>query len=340
MHCIDHNSLLQSFAPNDPNFFGLDPNLEGPGEWRTGDVMKLVVLIGDAPPHDAEPFTDFALDDLVSAANAKQINIVSVSIGADSEMIDAFTDLAQDTDGFTIRAMGVTEVVDAIFAGITFITRTAPPIRVENDCTLRGLDAVGDGWDPNADYHNISEDPYFVSGYYLSHLDAGQDFDSPCIDIGSDLATVLGLHTHTTRTDGVFDAGQVDMGYHYGDGLTRYYLNVTVLPDPCDGLPHGYVDPNSAIIYEGEDNIVTLTAYPDCNLPDYCYRVKEWTGTDDDSSTSTTNTVTMVEDTNVTVQFELPPKYDLTVVVGDHGSVYTTARCTSTRCLSPTMTAR
>ncbi|MHC4500641.1 MAG: nidogen-like domain-containing protein, partial [Planctomycetota bacterium] len=175
-----------------------------------------------------------------------------------------------------------------------FMLKSSPPIHVDTGCTLNG--EVISVWDPYtytwpAGSNNINADPNFVAGYYLSHFDADQDVDSPCIDLGSDLAIVLGLHTYTTRTDGVFDADQVDMGYHYGDGLSRYYLNVTVLPDPC-GLIRGYVEPNSAIIYEGEENLVTLTAYPDCNLPDYCYRVKKWTGTDDDSSTDPINTVT------------------------------------------------
>jgi hypothetical protein len=196
---------------------------------------------------------------------------------------------------------------------------------VDTGCTLNGQ--VISAWDPYtytwpAGSNNINDDPNFVAGYYLSNIAAEQDFSSPCIDLGGDLAAVLGLDTYTTRTDGVFDSGIVDMGYHYGDGLTRYYLNVTVLPDPCDGQIHGYVEPNSAIIYEGDDNVVNLTAHPDCNLPDYCYSVKKWTGTDDDSSTALTNTVTVVEDKNVTVEFQLPPKYQLTVQVGDHGSVF------------------
>ena len=66
---------------------------------------------------------------------------------------------------------------------------------------------------------NISDDPLFVSGplgdYYLSCTAAGQNADSPCIDSGSASAESLGLDKFTTRTDGVPDAGTVDMGYHY-----------------------------------------------------------------------------------------------------------------------------
>ncbi|MBN2209368.1 MAG: hypothetical protein JW759_08745 [Candidatus Coatesbacteria bacterium] len=76
---------------------------------------------------------------------------------------------------------------------------------------IRGWSGEGEG--------NISDDPLFVSGrlgdYYLSCRAAGQAGDSPCIDAGSGTAESLGLGKVTTRTDGVPDAGTVDMGYHY-----------------------------------------------------------------------------------------------------------------------------
>jgi len=103
------------------------------------------------------------------------------------------------------------------------------------DCIIWGNDAPngGDLWDCGSatityscvgvwfggGEGNISDDPLFVSGpladYYLSCRAAGQDADSPCIDTGSGTAESLGLAGPTTRTDGVPDAGTVDMGYHY-----------------------------------------------------------------------------------------------------------------------------
>jgi predicted outer membrane repeat protein len=66
---------------------------------------------------------------------------------------------------------------------------------------------------------NIDQDPLFAAGpdgdYYLSQTAAGQASQSPCVDAGSATAAGLGLDAATTRTDGVGDAGQVDIGYHY-----------------------------------------------------------------------------------------------------------------------------
>ena len=69
---------------------------------------------------------------------------------------------------------------------------------------------------------NIGDDPYFApeAYYYLSQTASGQPQQSPCVDAGSETAGNLGLDIRTTRTDGVPDAGTVDMGYHYYYGLS------------------------------------------------------------------------------------------------------------------------
>jgi len=70
-------------------------------------------------------------------------------------------------------------------------------------------------WGPG----NITTDPLFVIGplgdYYLSQKAAKQDQTSPCVNAGSTDASILGMTNYTTRTDEVFDKGDVDMGYHY-----------------------------------------------------------------------------------------------------------------------------
>jgi subtilisin family serine protease len=216
--------------------------------------------------------------------------------------------------------------------------RFGPPIYAEQGCEVRGWDPndPNNPWDPNTG--NIMEDPNFVAGYYLSHIATGQQADSPCIDAGSGDANDpnIVMDLYTTRIDGVFDTGIVDMGYHYNEDLTQYILTVSVVDsnglavDP--DLAHGFVDPNGTlIVYDGygyidpngmfmayngyRENVIELTAYPDEG-----YRVSRWTGTDNDSSTSTDNTVTVSQDTIVTVELEPIPVHQLTTVVIDgHG---------------------
>jgi hypothetical protein len=71
---------------------------------------------------------------------------------------------------------------------------------------------------------NITSDPKFVTGprgdYYLSQKAAEQDANSPCVNAGSEVP-IMGFNPsdYITRTDGGFDTGSVDMGYHYRSHL-------------------------------------------------------------------------------------------------------------------------
>ncbi len=75
---------------------------------------------------------------------------------------------------------------------------------------------------------NIDEDPLFVSGsdgdYCLSQIASWQTEQSPCVDAGeasagevcfeSDDLSIC-MNELTTKTNGAYDYGLVDMGYHY-----------------------------------------------------------------------------------------------------------------------------
>ena len=70
---------------------------------------------------------------------------------------------------------------------------------------------------------NFRSDPLFtwvgMNGlYYLSHIAAGQDSDSPCIDAGDGSAASYGLDTRNTRTDFVTDTDTADIGFHHKPG--------------------------------------------------------------------------------------------------------------------------
>lgn len=71
----------------------------------------------------------------------------------------------------------------------------------------------GDDYDETpAGTGSISVDPKFVDGIITFYLSIG----SPCADSGSDSSSAIGLYNgFTTRTDGTWDKGRVDMGFHY-----------------------------------------------------------------------------------------------------------------------------
>ncbi|MBA7615808.1 hypothetical protein ES703_23094 [subsurface metagenome] len=324
MHCIDHNSLAEAL---DGELYGADPASMGLGAWRSGNVMRVIILMGDAPPHDPEPFTDYTLEDIIAAAGVSGIepkHVVPLLIGDDAEAASYFESLAEETGGTVLQVAGAEEVVEAIMEAIELISRIPDPILVEAGCILN-WDPNSYSWDP--DSHNIDEDPYFVSGYYLSQIAAGQDANSPCVDAGSDLAANLGLDTYTTRTDSFPDTYDpnnpdpcsviVDMGYHYPlFEVPQYELTVTAIE--VSELPEEQqpvVEPDHGFY----NWYITVTLTVTTPVPDGYQAL--WTGTNDDESTETTNTVTMDSDKVVTVTF-VKDAYDLKVeVVGPGGSV-------------------
>ncbi len=88
---------------------------------------------------------------------------------------------------------------------------------------------------------NFVADPMLVSGplgdYYLSSVEAGQEADSPCIDAGSTCASIAGVGRLTTRTDGEFDGGVVDIGYHYSATPPTISCEVSDGSDALDAQP-------------------------------------------------------------------------------------------------------
>ena len=210
--------------------------------------------------------------------------------------------------------------LDIRFSDIQLRRGTAA-IFVDDTTHIKGWDAETQQWDPNT--HNMNADPEFVMGYYLSQTDAGDKVQSPAVDAGnvdSD-QTSRPLDAYTTRAgsngtlegDAIYDAGRVDLGYHYGE-VAQYLVTAEVLPGE-DGQLHGSVDPLKAAVFSGlPDNMLAVTAYP---APGY--KVKQWTGTDNDNTIRTVNTVTVTQDMHVTVTFEKAARYYYTTEVVDGG---------------------
>ena len=167
----------------------------------------------------------------------------------------------------------------------------------------------------------IEDNPLFAvtsetetnNNYYLSQVAAGQlEPNSPCVDWGSVEANDpdIGMDLYTTRTDLGIDVGFVDLGYHYSIGMLvpKYQLRIEVVDDGSGthgslsatgsgSDPFSIKDPNSRMVQQG--TVVDLIADPDPN-----YRVKVWTGTDNDGSASNNNTVIMNRNRTVYVEFK------------------------------------
>ena len=106
-HCIDGRSL---------------------SGWRK-DAARVILIMGDAPPHDPEPFTEFTGADIVALAQtggfvfdgtksdddkSGLISIWPLLVGNNPEARSAFTALADGTGGEVYEAAGADDVVEAM----------------------------------------------------------------------------------------------------------------------------------------------------------------------------------------------------------------------------------
>ena len=295
------SSIVDILAPADPVY---TTDIVGAGGFDPGDYFA-----GFNGTSSACPFVAGAVADVQSAAWQRLHRYLTP--------VEVKALLVSTGDPVTDPKSGVT--TPRVNLGQALAGPWGPPIRVESNCVVNQFTASTsadyNAWNPawDAASGNLTVDPDFAEGYYLARKSTGQAIDSPCIDAGS--ADVndpnVALVGTTTSTDGTPDVGRVDQGYHYTKGLTSYRLTVSVVPDPNDGLPHGSVQPPYRVVYEGAStNVVTLQARPDEG-----YKVKKWTGTDDDASTAQVNRVTVTKDTQVTVQFVPAARHSFKVTV-------------------------
>lgn len=100
-------------------------------------------------------------------------------------------------------------------AGINVIS-AHPPVMVSVCCWNNEYANYNGVEDPTGTQGNISMDPVFADSLFnLSHLEAGQVENSPCLDGGHQEAWGSAVAMLSTRTDSLPDQGTSDMGWHH-----------------------------------------------------------------------------------------------------------------------------
>jgi hypothetical protein len=179
------------------------------GGWRGSDqAAKAIILMGDAPPHDPEPFTGYTLSSVVTAAElADPVIIYPIQIGG---TVEKFEDLADQTGGKVFTAENADEVVDTVLDMIeeiaTYPVAEAGPgqtVYVDDTVTLDGSgsfdpdgtivlyewDAEGDGiYEWKSSTTGITTHVYDTVGTYQATLrvtdnDGLQDTDFAVITV-------------------------------------------------------------------------------------------------------------------------------------------------------------
>ncbi len=324
MHCIDANALAARLTANgNANF--VDLNSPGPGAWRKGnDVMRVILLLTDAPPHDPEPFTNYTLSDITAAAGGiNRVHVIPVQIRSNAGAEGGLNSIAAGTGGAFIQASDSNAVVGAVLNAINLLTKLPPPVFTDAGSTTN--------WDPvalvwSAGSHNINADPCFAfeGSYFLSQIAAGQDVNSLCVNAGSGDVTSpdINLAGYTTRTDSIPDSGIVDMGYHYS-AFTPSMFHLTIIAG--DGLTDANITPGSGDYTWFSKVQLRVNAIPrDGNQI-------VWSGTDNDKINDGNNSVRMTGNKTVTVSIGRDTCNLITEVVGDHGGTLTPASGTYPR---------
>lgn len=105
--------------------------------WRDG-VKKSIILMGDAGPHDPEPYTGYTLSSVVSAALAVDpANIYAVKIGTQANMVTKFNALATQTEGETFSAPNAAAITSVLMSAIETISNS--PFAVAGGPYMGGL---------------------------------------------------------------------------------------------------------------------------------------------------------------------------------------------------------
>jgi hypothetical protein len=93
----------------------LNPDVGG---WRDY-ASKQVILMGDAPPHDPEPFTGYTLQNVVQASESVDpVVIQAIVIGSSGTTLTTFENIATSTEGNIFTAANASEIVQAIMDAI------------------------------------------------------------------------------------------------------------------------------------------------------------------------------------------------------------------------------
>ncbi len=107
--------------------------------WRDG-AKKAVILLGDAPPHDPEPFTGYTASQVIAAALAVDpAEIYPVLVGGDTDALAAFQTLADGTGGQVFSAEDAAEVAQTISDAVGEITKRPVAVLGEPPAPLEGF---------------------------------------------------------------------------------------------------------------------------------------------------------------------------------------------------------
>ena len=94
------------------------------GGWRTG-ATKVIIVMGDAPGHDPEPFTNYTMESVIASAKKAGIDLITsaadnFAVGSGDADDTTETEIISSTDGEGVRIFSV--VIGGYAETLTFFT--------------------------------------------------------------------------------------------------------------------------------------------------------------------------------------------------------------------------
>jgi hypothetical protein len=227
--------------------------------WRSG-VTKVVVLLGDAPPHDPEPVTGLSASDATSAlVNLDPARLYPVTVGGTAGPI--FDQLAAATGGSVHPVSGADEVVGAIVSAIEDATgspiallepvdisaRRGHPLRFDGSASYDpDGDIVSYDWDVDGDgtYEATTPVPHFVHAYLAPF--EGSLVMRVTDDDGRQALAAQNVNIVECTSGGGRNGAAVDHTCRSGGERRSAVTPLRVAHDPAlfSGLPAGVGQPN------------------------------------------------------------------------------------------------
>lgn len=145
--------------------------------WRNG-AKKVILLMGDAGPHDPEFGTGFTLNSVIAAANAVDpVSIYAIRVGSDSYMRSIFQQLASGTGGMTFdTSYNISDVSAAILSALNAAARSPSAVIGENNGQLSGVVGTPIHFDAS---HSFDMDGFIVRYEWDFDNNGVFDFNSP-----------------------------------------------------------------------------------------------------------------------------------------------------------------
>lgn len=154
------NALSASGGGDTPEdvYSGLMTAINQP--WRNG-ARKVIILMGDAGPHDPELVTAYTANKVIAAANAVDpANIYAIRVGSDPYMRSIFQQLADGTGGKTFdTSYSIANVTAALLSAINSVVHAPSAVVGEFNDPIAGTTGTPIRFDAS---HSFDSDGFIV----------------------------------------------------------------------------------------------------------------------------------------------------------------------------------